>query len=245
LSGNDESDEDLVMGRTNRAQDPTRLIADSSEHDWGSDVGDAGGPVVYVSTGGVAPVAIEADGRVPGYPFVDQSAIRALGQTVAIHAECTAANGRAVEAIAANGAGVFGSGDPGIQGEAASEDGAGVLGTSTKGDGVIGASESGRGGSFSSRDAAQLHLTPLFGKNRLPCIGELGDMLMFSPLDGPDDIDPEGQRRPSLWLCIKSSVGDNAEGGTAVWARFQFDITYTCQGGAPPPPPELPSRGEG
>jgi hypothetical protein len=111
VSGNDESNDDLVMGRTNHAQDPTRLIADSNGHDWGSEVGDEGGPVVYVSTGGVTSVAIEADGRKPGYPFVDQAAIRALGQKVAIHAECTAANGRAVEAMADNGAGVFGSGE--------------------------------------------------------------------------------------------------------------------------------------
>jgi hypothetical protein len=126
-----------------------------------------------------------------------------------------------------------------------SEDGAGVVGTSTKGDGVIGTSDSGRGGSFSSKNAAQLHPTPLFGQNRLPCIGELGDVLMFSPLDGPDDVDPDGQHMPSLWLCIKSSVGDNAKKGPAVWARFQFDITYTCQGGVTPSPPKLPSHGDG
>jgi hypothetical protein len=237
VSGNDESDEDLVMGRTNNAQDPTRLIADSNGHDWGSEVDYEGGPVVYVSTGGVSPVAIEADGTKPGYPFVAQAAIRALGQKVAIHAECTAANGRAVEATAENGAGVFGSGDPGIQGEAASKDGAGVVGTSTEGDGVIGTSDSGRGGSFSSKNAT-------LRAEQTPVHRRAGDMLMFSPLDGPWDVDPDGQHKPSLWLYIKSSVGDVAVKDAAVWARFQFDITHTCQGGVPPSPPKLPGRGD-
>jgi GlcNAc-PI de-N-acetylase len=39
MSGNDSSDDDLVMGRTNHAQDPTRLHANDDGHSWGDDVG--------------------------------------------------------------------------------------------------------------------------------------------------------------------------------------------------------------
>jgi LmbE family N-acetylglucosaminyl deacetylase len=39
MSGNDSSDDDLVMGRTDHAQDPTRLHANDDGHSWGDDVG--------------------------------------------------------------------------------------------------------------------------------------------------------------------------------------------------------------
>jgi len=254
MSGNNKSNDDLVMGRTNHAQDPTRLIANDKGHSWGKGGGE-GDAVVYVSTGGVSPIAIDADGTNLPPLFPDLAAIRARGQQTAILAHCTAANGRAVDASADNGAGVYGTGNPGVHGEALVDPHSpkddrkypGVTGNATAGDGVVGSSGSGRGGVFSSETGAQLNLTPLFGNHRLPCVGKLGDMLMFSPLAGAwaenEDLERDGQHLPSLWLCIKSSVGENALHGNAVWARFQFDITYTCQDGVVPASPPPPNRG--
>ena len=141
------------------------------------------------------------------------------------------------------GAGVFGYSFKANGVVGSSERGRGGEFSSTVGAGVFGHSERGRGGEFSSSDRiAQLQLKPFFGGGPLPCTGQVGDLLMYSPLPGPDAEDDDPTKRPALYLCIKSSANDDnpAEQRSAVWARFQCDLDFTCKDGVPPAPPKPP-----
>ena len=265
MSGNDSSDDDLVMGRTNHAQDPTRLFANEDGQTWGDGVGDNGGPVLDVQTGDMAR---------PGGGLSADTAINAVGSSVGVVGSGNQAGvvgssnagiGVRGDAGPAGGTGVKGTGNPGVRGETKAHGdnavegiadtgpgapptqlpqiGAGVYGHSVAGTGVRGSSERGRGGMFSSDSVAQLHLTPRWHSNlnRLPCSGQAGDLLMCSPLAGEGDRDPNPEGKASLWVCIRSSEGDVGVGGDgvpAVWARVQFDIVHTCREGAPPLPPD-------
>ena len=75
MSGNDSSDDDLVMGRTNHAQDPTRLFANEVGQTWGDGGGDNDGPVLEVQTGDMAR---------PGGGFRAETAIKAVGASFGV-----------------------------------------------------------------------------------------------------------------------------------------------------------------
>lgn len=263
MSGNDESNDDLVMGRTNHAQDPTRLFANEDGHPWGEDLGDPGGPVLDVRTGDMqrpggglrCDTAISAAGASYG--------VFAVGQRAGVMGQSNDPNGSGTgvvgESSPAGGIGVQGRGNPGVFGEARdpgangveghSDLGAGVVGRSSSGDGVVGVGDRGRGAAFSSSTAAQLHLEPrwLGQVQRLPCDGRAGDLLMASLLSDENERDPDPEGKASLWVCIRSSEGDMAAGDgiPAVWGRVQFDIVFTCQDGMPAPGPDHPHRIEG
>jgi hypothetical protein len=85
------------MGRTNHAQDPTRLLANEDGHSGGDDVGDTPEPVLDVSTGETPTmyaIHATANGNHP--------AIWANKLWTGIVAECEVAdpNGKAIQGLA-------------------------------------------------------------------------------------------------------------------------------------------------
>ena len=89
--------------------------------------------------------------------------------------------------------------------------------------------------------AEHINLRPQFQQTSLPCDGEVGDLLVLTPLkeEGEPDFSTDG--RASLWFCTRSGIGEQP----AIWARVQFDAIATCKApvpslpqGHPPPRPE-------
>lgn len=81
----------------------------------------------------------------------------------------------------------------------------------------------------------QFNFRPLYERTQVPCEGQVGDVLVLSPLrEGERDPQPQGSA--SVWFCIKS---DDDE-GSAVWARVQFDGIATCKKPVPLPPQTRP-----
>jgi hypothetical protein len=86
----------------------------------------------------------------------------------------------------------------------------------------------------------QLNLRPSFDQTTVPCEGEVGDLIVLTPLrEGEPDGSPQGVA--SLWLCIKASLGERQ----AVWARVQFDGIATCEAPVPNPPQTRPTLRRG
>ncbi|CDO30684.1 hypothetical protein [Mycolicibacterium porcinum] len=223
MSGSEKSDDNLHAGRTNHAQDPTRLFANEDGHIWGNELQDPQGPVLDVDAGDTgAACAIQAAADQHGIAGISTSGFNGIKAT------SSAFNGgRAVWALGgAFNTGVYGSGDPGLRGEGESANGNGVEGQSAEGDGVLGysadgvgvrgtsqhggtglkgdsdsgdgvagTSRQGRGGTFSSDRIAQLRLEPHFGagSDPLPCTGKVGDLLMYSLQSATTPYDPSPQ----------------------------------------------------
>jgi hypothetical protein len=86
----------------------------------------------------------------------------------------------------------------------------------------------------------QLNLKPHFSQTSPPCEGEVGDLIVLTPLrEGEPDGSPQGVA--SLWLCIKASHEERR----AVWARVQFDGIATCVVTVPEPPQTHPTLQRG
>jgi hypothetical protein len=81
--------------------------------------------------------------------------------------------------------------------------------------------------------ADQINFRPWFEQTTVPCEGEVGDIIVITPLDEgqPDRL---AQGGASVWFCIKAQMGERP----AVWARVQFDGIATCESGPLPEPPQ-------
>jgi hypothetical protein len=86
----------------------------------------------------------------------------------------------------------------------------------------------------------QFNFKPAFEQMTVPCEGEVGDLLVLTPLkEGEPDGSPQGVA--SLWFCIKASQGERP----ATWARVQFDGIATCEAPVPQPPQTRPTLTRG
>jgi hypothetical protein len=272
MTGNTKSNDDLTMGRHNQAQDPTHLLANQDGHSWGNDLGEPQGPVLDVDAGDTpAAYAIQATANQHGIAGIstsgfngikaecsapkDGKAVWALGGAFStgvdasgdpgVRGEGESTNGNGVEGQSNTGDGVFGNSNDGAGVHGKSTTRNGLQGESTSGDAVAGHSGTGRGGTFGSGTIAQLRLEPHFGagSESLPCVGKVGDLLMYSLQSATTPYDPNPQgNAASLYLCVRSSPDDNnaAKEQPAVWVRFQFDGYITCRDGVPPPLPNHP-----
>ncbi len=79
----------------------------------------------------------------------------------------------------------------------------------------------------------QNNFKPWFEQQTVPCEGEVGDILVLTPLT-EGQPDPELQGSASVWFCIKAKLGERP----AVWARVQFDGVATCEEPPLPIPPQ-------
>ncbi len=86
----------------------------------------------------------------------------------------------------------------------------------------------------------QINFKPWFEQQSVPCEGEVGDILVLTPLrEGESDSEPQGSA--SVWFCIKAGMGERP----AVWARVQFDGVATCAKPLPLPPQTRPTLQKG
>ena len=86
----------------------------------------------------------------------------------------------------------------------------------------------------------QNNFKPWFQQQSVPCEGEVGDVLVLSPL-AESERDSEVQGSASVWFCIKAGAGERP----AVWARIQFDGVATCATSLPLPPQSRPTLKRG
>jgi len=82
----------------------------------------------------------------------------------------------------------------------------------------------------------QINFKPWFDQHTVPCEGEVGDILVLTPLR-EGQADPEAQGLARVWFCIKARLGERP----AVWARVQFDGVATCLAPLPMPPQTRPT----
>jgi hypothetical protein len=86
----------------------------------------------------------------------------------------------------------------------------------------------------------EINFRPTFQTNSVPCEGEVGDLLVLTPLkDG--EADPSAQGMATVWFCIKAGKGERQ----AVWARLQFDGVATCGFPLADPPQNRPTLRRG
>jgi len=86
----------------------------------------------------------------------------------------------------------------------------------------------------------QINFKPWFEQHTVPCEGEVGDILVLTPLkEGRPD--PEQQGSATVLFCIKANEGERP----AVWARVQFDGVATCEAPLPMPPQTRPTLRRG
>lgn len=86
----------------------------------------------------------------------------------------------------------------------------------------------------------QINFKPWFEQQSVPCEGEVGDIVVVTPLkEGQPDPEPQGSA--SVLFCIKASDGERS----AVWARVQFDGVTTCEVPLPTPPQTHPTLKRG
>ncbi len=78
----------------------------------------------------------------------------------------------------------------------------------------------------------QVNFEP-FKTRRVPCEGEVGDIVVLSP-EGDEDTSKWG--KATVWFCIKASRGER----NAVWARVQFDGVASCGADVRDPPKDRP-----
>lgn len=83
----------------------------------------------------------------------------------------------------------------------------------------------------------QINFKPWFKQHTVPCEGEVGDILVLTPL-GEGARDPEPQGSASVWFCIKAGAD---KGHPAVWARVQFDGVAICKSPVQKPPQARPT----
>lgn len=69
----------------------------------------------------------------------------------------------------------------------------------------------------------QINFRPEFQTTKLPCSGQVGDLIVLTPLK-EGDFDPETDGSASVWVCVKADL----DGRPALWLRVQFDGFATC-----------------
>lgn len=69
----------------------------------------------------------------------------------------------------------------------------------------------------------QINFRPEFRTMQLPCFGQVGDLIVLSPLK-EGEFDPEPDGSASVWVCVKADL----DGRPALWLRVQFDGFATC-----------------
>jgi hypothetical protein len=69
----------------------------------------------------------------------------------------------------------------------------------------------------------EVNFRPTFETNKVPCEGEVGDMVVLTALK-EGAADPEKDGSASVWFCIKAGRGERP----AVWACVQFLGIATC-----------------
>ena len=77
----------------------------------------------------------------------------------------------------------------------------------------------------------QTNFKPSFEQTTVPCEGEVGDLLILTPVK-ERVTDAEKLGSASVWFCIKAGTGERP----AVWGRVQFDGFATCETGPLPTP---------
>ncbi|MCA3561805.1 MAG: hypothetical protein IOC82_12330 [Aestuariivirga sp.] len=82
----------------------------------------------------------------------------------------------------------------------------------------------------------QLNIRPLFRATEVPCDGQVGDVLIVTPLS-EKDIDPDKPGNVQVFICTRAS---NAETGPAIWSRLRFDGYTTCKSPLPNPVKDIP-----
>ncbi len=86
----------------------------------------------------------------------------------------------------------------------------------------------------------QQNFRPQFLRDRVPCEGDVGDILVMTKLD-ERDRDPEKQGSASVWFCVVSQTEEH----DAIWRRVQFDGVASCDRQVPLPPQNLPELERG
>jgi hypothetical protein len=86
----------------------------------------------------------------------------------------------------------------------------------------------------------QINIEPAFKQSTVPCEGEVGDLLVLTPL-AKGEPDPSPQGLASLWFCIEAAEQERP----AVWARVQFDGVARCGPPIPDPPQTRPTLRRG
>ena len=69
----------------------------------------------------------------------------------------------------------------------------------------------------------RINLRPEFETTKLPCDGQVGDLIVLTPLK-EGEPDPATDGSASVWVCVKADL----EGRPALWLRVQFDGFATC-----------------
>jgi hypothetical protein len=214
--------DDLVLGKNNSAEDPTRIeCTPIGVNQIGLDVVNLGQSGFGIQ-GGVNPTLGAAKDNIAVSGFCG-------GSVEGIGAQGEASQGVGVQGMTSHGIGVKGL-DQGKQAVA----GIGVLGTTTFGTGVSGSSSSGvgvsgssssaagvngnsgadRGGVFGSGKVAQLQLTPISYNGSLPphIPGKMGDLLAINTVSSTP-----GGHLCSLWFCVTDGLG-----GASTWKKVSL-----------------------
>ena len=88
----------------------------------------------------------------------------------------------------------------------------------------------------------RLNILPNFQQDRLPCEGDVGDVVILTRLaKGEFDKSTDGQA--SVWICIKGSWAP--ERTNAIWALLPLDLLGTCDASVPLPPQGRPRLAHG
>ena len=69
----------------------------------------------------------------------------------------------------------------------------------------------------------QINFRPEFQTTKLPCSGQVGDLIVLTPLK-EGEFDPKTDGSVSVWVCVKGDL----DGKPALWLRVQFDGFATC-----------------
>ena len=77
----------------------------------------------------------------------------------------------------------------------------------------------------------QVNIEPAFQQATVPCEGEVGDLLVLTPL-AKEETDLSKSGKASLWFCTVAGEGERP----AKWARVQFDGWANCTMPIPNPP---------
>jgi hypothetical protein len=86
----------------------------------------------------------------------------------------------------------------------------------------------------------EVNFRPTYETKRVPCEGEVGDMLVLTELQ-EGQADPTKDGSASVWFCIKASRGEKP----AVWACVKFLGVATCEFDLKSPPQDHPSLRRG
>ena len=75
----------------------------------------------------------------------------------------------------------------------------------------------------------QINFRPEFQTTKLPCSGQVGDLIVVTPLK-EGEFDPKTDGSASVWVCVKADLDLRP----ALWLRVQFDGFATCDTPLPP-----------